>query len=54
MRTSIFSKKDVALMGLLVGVIFTVCLYLCSLYVKDNNTRLSQSIAKSEIIQVIE
>jgi len=47
MRTSVFSTKDVALMGLLVGVVFTICLYLCSLYVSNNHIRISEDLSST-------
>jgi hypothetical protein len=45
MKPNIFSTKDVVLIGLMVGVIFTICLFLCSLSVNESRFKLSQDIA---------
>ena len=59
MKTSVFSTKDVVAMSLLVAVIFTICLFLCSLYVNNNSFSLSQDAntqepVKTEYVQLME
>lgn len=52
MKTSIFSRKGLIVMSLSVGLTFSICLFVCSLYVKDNHVKVNHEYVSENLAQL--